>query len=229
MKNLIQLTAICTFILLINIAKLYSCSIVVSKCYPTRGFAPLRTQFHLILDDKDSILDIDWDFGDGSSGHNIFGFNLLKDTLITHTYFDPSPDTTKDYIPKVTIRYRNGKKCIATYSGIIIVFDKLNEKSYLVSPSSQCINGNDFCFSDTFSRTFNIYNQAKYNWDFGDGTKDSDVNMVCHSYSKTGVYNATLKLSYGEACSDSVKYKLNVLSDTSLAIAMVYNKGTVFI
>ena len=219
MKNQIRIFIILLFVLLIQIDRIHACGVIVSKGYPTRGCAPLVTQLQVISDSADSIVAINWNFRNDS--YNYFGYSL-KDTIIKHTFLKYST-----YYPTVTIKYKNGTKCIATYDSIV-VYGKPHADAHLISNATQCIHGNSFCFADTLDTISNSKSPVHYYWDFGNGLKDSDISSLCYTYPKTGAYRVLFKVVDANGCLDSTKFKINVLSDSSLAIALVYNKGCVF-
>ena len=55
-----------------------------------------------------------------------------------------------------------------------------------------------------------------FDWDFGDGSTSQDVNPS-HTYSSSGPYLVTLKLSVNN-CKDSVSYLLEVWDNPNISI-----------
>ena len=157
-----------------------------------------------------------WSFGDGTKNSN-----PKADSIVLHNYDNYSKDTSKDFVPSVTITFSDGTTCSTTYSGLILVYDKPNVKIYLGSLMAQCIYTNSFCFTDSSTGGRNIKSKVlKYNWDFGDGSYDSIKKPACHSFTKTGIHTVSLKVYDDSGCTNTGTKNVYVISDTSIVFAL---------
>lgn len=78
--------------------------------------------------------------------------------------------------------------------------------SFSVNDNQQCLLGNQFVFTNSSTNTLP---QATYTWDFGDGSRDSIVN-VSHSFSNSGSYWVWMTV-HNLGCTRSVGHYIHVI------------------
>ena len=127
--------------------------------------------------------DVSWQFGDGNSSSS---FNP------THTY------KTSGLI-NVTLNIKSTYGCLATVTKSVSVF-AAPKAAFSINDNGQCINGNDFAYTDNSTITTGSLTRA---WSFGDGSNSTTTNPN-KSYAGTGNFNVKLVVSSTNGCKDSV-------------------------
>ena len=123
-----------------------------------------------------------WDFGDGTGGVG---------TTITHTYYT---DTTATPIMLV----EDDKGCVVPVtSNTNIQIQPLPDPSFTADRTQVCL-GELVTFTNTSTSKRSI---TDFFWDFGDGTTSS-VSNPQHTYTDTGTYLVTLRLTTVDGCTD---------------------------
>jgi gliding motility-associated-like protein len=154
-----------------------------------------------------------WEFGDGGTDTN---FNTV------HSYI--KQDSFKVKLTTVSnLGCRDSMyKTVKLISAPVSVFS--------VADSIQCLNGNNFTFSN-LGITNNPLN-TKYKWYFGDGNTDTSINPI-HSYALDSKYTVSLVAEFTALCRDSLSKTLEVLpspmADYSVNKNPQYLKGNKFI
>ncbi|TNE82412.1 MAG: PKD domain-containing protein [Bacteroidetes bacterium] len=124
-----------------------------------------------------------WDLGDGSAStdeHPVYSF-LAHDTLTS------------------TLYAYSGFGCYDTTQRTIIVLPK-PEMSFTVNDTGQCINGNDFIFTNQSTID---YGSLTYLWDLKDGSTFTTTD-VQHTYAAHNTYGVQLNATSNVGCSDSL-------------------------
>jgi gliding motility-associated-like protein len=130
-----------------------------------------------------------WDFGDGNS-------DTARNPV--HSY-----SKAGQYI--VVLHSTTIQGCSDSISKIIKVFGQ-PDILFSINDSNQCINGNTFIISNTTTGS------NKYQWDMGDGFKDTTTNIT-HTYTSTGNYTIKLVVKTINNCIDSFQKVIMVLSE----------------
>ena len=207
-----------------------SCEIQIINGTTNHGCAPLRVDFRVTNPSGKTISSVQWNFGDG--GKNT---NPKSDSTLSYIYLKYSKDTTKDYVPTVTVTYSDGTTCSATYNGIIKVWDNPVAKINLPSNAVQCLKDNKYCYTQASKKSRNGFDIVRYAWDFGDGTVDTgDVTSGspapnpnigvdkngCYGYQTTGSYNVKLVVTDARGCSskDEIDGKIKILPNLIVSI-----------
>jgi len=139
-------------------------------------------------------LTYDWDFGDGSAHYNGF-------TPQPHIYtYKNSPYT-------VTLTATNpATDCPGTITKTsYIIVNPPPGVDFVVKPDSITkIPNYHFAFDDITSG-----NPVAWHWDFGDGHTDNGQNPG-HTYSDTGTYKVTLRVTSREGCDSLISHKVQI-------------------
>lgn len=148
-------------------------------------------RFDATTNGADSLI---WDFGDGT---------ILQTQLKTvfHTYTAPGI-----YIPSLILQSVNG--CQSPIAATDTVRIEMINAGFTHSQIKVCGN-TTLSFTDTSYAYFGI---ASRQWNFGDGTTASGVN-VSHSYASSGTYNVRLIITGTSGCIDTVIKPVIVVVD----------------
>ncbi|MEO6720414.1 MAG: PKD domain-containing protein [Ferruginibacter sp.] len=131
-----------------------------------------------------------WNFGDGSVADSVRNF-------ATHVYKTSGTYT----VTLITTSVLNCKDTLV--KSMYIRVNGPTAKFTTALPGS-CLNST-ILFNDS-SKTDGIHPIQSWEWNYGDGiTEVLTAAPFQHSYSKTGIYNVTLKVTDSEGCSDSFK------------------------
>jgi len=152
------------------------------------------------VDNTPDQITYNWDFGDGTSAE---GAQVTK-----------SFDKGGTYNIQLVVDDNAGTTCSTDSAGKLITINT-NPVANAGKDIDFCLQHNrDYRVSFDGSGSTDIDGDSlTYNWDFGDGTGDSGVN-VTHVYPRGGEYVATLSIDdgFGSVCSshtDTVKVTLN--------------------
>jgi PKD repeat protein len=145
------------------------------------------------------IVRFEWDFGDGAStrGEQVF-----------HTYDQPG-----EYRVKLTVTDRNGLRDSTRVS--IDLKDDLSETEApnAVMNAPTAARAGDTLNFDA-SRSTSVSSIIAYQWNFGDGS-GAEGRTVNHSYSKPGLYNASLTVVAQNGLRNSVNQTIRIDSAVS--------------
>lgn len=148
--------------------------------------------------DKSSsnIVEWSWNFGDDST-------SALQNP--EHTYL-----TSGIYTVTLTVKYASG--CEASISKDVKVNVSTNlSADFIVNTQVQCLEGNEFLFTDKTTITTEGHSVSNWLWNFGDGNTSTDRNPN-HTYDTAGTYTVTLIVTEKPGNSkDSVKFTVNVI------------------
>jgi len=108
-----------------------------------------------------------------------------------------------NYIVKLVITSISG--CKDSVQNVVMVFPKPTA-DFSVNNSFQCEKGHLFVFTDASTIASGSLNR---NWDFGDGTNASGVNVL-RSYSASGTYQVKLTVASDYGCSDNITKSVTV-------------------
>jgi gliding motility-associated-like protein len=130
-----------------------------------------------------------WNFGDGNSATG---------TNASHSYI-----TAGSFNILLTATSDNG--CMDSLVRNITVHpDPL--ASFTVNNSGQCLNGNNFIFTNTSTISSGT---MTYLWNFGDGNTSTAINTN-HTYSAPGNFTVTLITTSDNGCSDTSVFAVSV-------------------
>jgi PKD repeat protein len=138
--------------------------------------------------------DVFWQFGDGNSSNS---FNP------SYTY-----STAGTYNVILSVKSKDG--CTASITKTANSFAK-PKAGFSVNDDGQCINVNNFAFTDNSSIGSGTFTRS---WTFGDGGSSSNINPA-KTYSGSGNYAIKLVLNSTNGCKDS-----------ATSLVMVYPKPT---
>lgn len=131
-----------------------------------------------------------WEFGDGQS-------SLLSQPA--HHY---QQDDTFD----VKLIAVSNWDCRDSFIRRAVIFPK-PAGSFTVSPSGQCLSGNQFTFINTSQISSGSLNS--YLWNGGDGNNSNTVNYI-HSYSSADTFSVSLVAVSDQQCADTFSSKVIV-------------------
>ena len=164
----------------------------------TSGFAPLAVNFNAALssDPDGSIIEYRWNFGDGSPvglgqtiNHTFASVGLFNvvltvkdDSLATHTF--PMTIVTQQ-APNISPVARIIATPTVGFPGLLVQFNGRNSND----PDGSLV---------------------KYEWDFGDGSPNSLLDIVSHIYLNNGIYFATLTVTDNLGATHSATQQITV-------------------
>lgn len=128
-----------------------------------------------------------WSFGDGGTS---------TATNPTYTYSSAGPVTVKLVVT-------NGSGCKDSASSALTVLPKPTS-SFTINTVAQCVNGNNFSFTNT-----SIGSIASYNWSFGNGNTSNLANAT-QVYSTNGSFPVKLIATGTNGCKDSTTQNVTV-------------------
>jgi len=144
---------------------------------------------------------VKWDFGDGDTASGV---------TVGHKYV-----TTGTYTVTMTMLGSTGckkvvKETVKVYPVPVVQFCPIDVLNNCIN--SQCLRGNIFKFKSTSYIANGSINQ--YDWDFGDGNKQSGtaLNSVDYTYKNAGSYTAKLTLKSDNGCINQGDYTIVVKS-----------------
>ncbi len=142
-----------------------------------------------------------WNFGDGNI---VNGGNTQN-----HTYTSVGSYTVKHFV------YNASSTCSDSATQVVTFFATPVSGINSVSSNSQCLNINNFLFTD------NSINAVTHSWNFGDGTSSTLANPPSHSYTTSGIY--TVKhIAFNSTCKDSTIINVSVLASPNAAFTANY-------
>lgn len=133
---------------------------------------------------SDSLVDWQWDFGDGS---------ISNDTNPTHVYTDTG-------VFLVQLQVASAAGCINSLSQNIQVINQVPVASFNMS-AKRALPGEGIEFENTSSMFSTAY------WDYGDGNTSTSVSPI-YSFSDTGIFSVLLVVTNDIGCSDSVREEI---------------------
>lgn len=136
-----------------------------------------------------SIVDWQWDFGDGNTGTG---------TTVNHSYTSPNTYNVKLVVTAATGCKDSITKQVTVATMPVALFS---------APPAQCRNGNNFTFTSNSSVATGTL--AAHQWDFGDGNTGSGVT-VSHSYNLEGQFNVRLIAVTADGCKDTITRSVTV-------------------
>ncbi len=166
----------------------------------TQGTAPLAINFDASdsIDPDGDTLTYHWDFGNGDTA-----------TGVTTSYIFNEPG---DQNITLTVSDGNGKSDTAMTVIVILTPDIGLKANFSATPVSGTIPL--LVNFDSSSSIFSIGSAINYFWDFGDGTT-SDLANPSHTYTQSGSYAVSLRISDG------------IHSDTSKPVTLTAIESTV--
>ena len=147
------------------------------------GCKTLTTSFKAVTTEQ--IVSYNWNFGDGST---------YTDAEPVHTYTAPGT-----YQVKMTYTTKKGCTGTAYFNGIKVY--QQPDIDFTASRTTICANS-----SVVFNATLTPdqgYTDLRLFWDFGDGVRYNDDEVVQHWYSRPGTYTVSVTVFNGN-CSDTV-------------------------
>lgn len=133
-----------------------------------------------------------WDYGDGSK---TTGKNPKSLSYPTANYYT---------VQLIASSYLNN--CVDTLDKIIVVAPHATP-DYTIDNDSQCLRTNKFTFTNLSKVKFGT---LKYNWNFGDNTKDTATNPV-KKYNNGSNYSVKLVAITNYDCKDSVSKPIVII------------------
>jgi gliding motility-associated-like protein len=130
-----------------------------------------------------------WDFGDG---------NFSTTPGPSHVYA-----VAGNY--RVKLYGTTNNSCVDSFFVDVVVHPKPTPL-FSVNQAVQCLNGNDFAFTNNSGIS---KGSMSYNWNFGDGFVSAATNPS-HSYLFSGPFTVMLVVSSAEGCKDSIPMNLLV-------------------
>jgi gliding motility-associated-like protein len=144
-------------------------------------------------------LTYNWDFGDATS------------SSIQH----PSKIYTSSDTFDITFTVTSDQGCDSTVTGIVIV-NPNPVASFTTNDSTQCINGNQFIFTNTSTiASGNVF----YNWEFGNGGTSSAVNGSV-IYITTDTFFVKVTATSDKNCVDSARKTVYVYPKPTITFAV---------
>ena len=133
-----------------------------------------------------------WDYGDGSktTGKNAKSLSY----------------PTADYYTVGLIAHSYLNNCVDTLEKIIVVAPHASP-NYTIDNDSQCLRTNVFKFTNQSTLKFGT---LKYNWNFGDNTKDTATNPV-KKYTNGSNYSVKMVATTNYNCKDSINKPLVII------------------
>ena len=126
--------------------------------------------------------DAQWQFGDGSSSNS---FNPTYNYSASGTY-------------NVILNVKSINGCVSSVTKAVNVFSA-PKASFSVNDIGQCINGNNFVFTDNSTISSGTFTRA---WALGDGSTSTAANPT-KNYASSGAYNVKLIVTGNNGCKDS--------------------------
>ncbi len=165
-----------------------------NQCLPGNNFTFTNTSSVTF-----GTLSFSWTFGDGGTSTAVSP---------SHSYAAAGTYTVR------LIATSNGG-CIDSLKQNVVVSPKPSP-AFAVNTSSQCVNGNNFTFSNNSSISSGSMN---YRWTFGDGGTSTAINSV-HTYAAVGTYVVTLIATSNAGCIDSIKQSVTVNAKPVVALSV---------
>jgi PKD repeat protein len=142
-----------------------------------------------------------WDFGDGNT-------STVKNP--THTYTNSGI-----YVVELTVTTDDGCTAKVRREIKVNVTTTLNA-DFVVNAQTQCLDDNEFIFTDKSTITTDGHAITAWVWDFGDGNTSTAQNPS-HTYVSTGTYTVTLTVTESPGNSqNSIKYTINVIGSPEI-------------
>ncbi|MDB5222033.1 MAG: hypothetical protein JWN83_700 [Chitinophagaceae bacterium] len=167
------------------------------------GCNPLKTDFIGTSQDDISFI---WDFNDGAT-------SSTTDSAVSHTYTNPG-----FYLPKMILVDKSGCQVPIVGTDTIKVY---GVKADFSSTTTTLCDSGYVTFTE-HSNSNDII--TTYLWSFGDGSTSTQQNPV-HSYSSTGIYNTTLKVTTNAGCTDTAIAPTPIKIVASPKIGIASNNG----
>ncbi|RFS24698.1 PKD domain-containing protein [Chitinophaga silvatica] len=118
-------------------------------------------------------------------------------------------NTTNAPIPVVYTYTITANGC-SSVQNVTVVVNPLPAANFNINDPSQCLNGNNFIFTNTSSA-------GTYNWNLGDGTVATTTN-VTHTYRTDGTFNVKLTVQSATGCVDTSITKQVTVTPSPVAI-----------
>jgi PKD repeat protein len=126
-----------------------------------------------------AIVSYSWDFGDGTSGTGI---------TATHRY-----SAAGTYLARLTVTDTNGVSNQSAAQAVPVGSGAGPTADFLFNPSTVVV-GQTIFFNGTTSTAGQGHTIARYDWNFGDGSRRSG-STVSKSYSTAGIYSVVLTVT----------------------------------
>ena len=137
----------------------------------------------LFTDTSSAVTNRKWNFGNGINDTSVIS-NPTKNYLVANTY-------------TIVLVVKNGNNCSDSAIKTITVNPK-PKAGFIINNPTQCINGNNFLFTDTSSAVTNR------KWNLGNGINDTSViSNPTKNYLVANTYSIVLVIKNGNNCSDS--------------------------
>ena len=120
-----------------------------------------------------------WDFGDNTTGTGI---------TATHQYSTPGT-----YLARLTVTDSNGASNQSAAQSVVVGGGAAPSADFITNPSSPLV-GQTIFFNGSTSAAGTGHRIARYDWDFGDGTRRSGVS-VSKAYTTAGNYSVVLTVT----------------------------------
>ena len=120
-----------------------------------------------------------WDFGDNTSGTGI---------TATHQYATPGT-----YLARLTVTDSNGASNQSAAQSVVVGGGAAPTADFITNPLSPLV-GQTIFFNGSTSTAGTGHRIARYDWDFGDGSKRSGVS-VSKAYTTAGNYSVVLTVT----------------------------------
>ena len=120
-----------------------------------------------------------WDFGDNTSGTGV---------IATHQYTSPGT-----YLARLTVTDSNGISNQSATQAVVVAGGAAPTAAFVFSPGTPRV-GQTIFFNGTPSSAGEGHRIARYDWDFGDGSRRSGAS-VSRSYSTEGTYSVALTVT----------------------------------
>lgn len=121
------------------------------------------------------------------------------------TLLNPSHVYGKYGVFKVSLIQQSNFNCADTYSRNVEVYP-MPKAAYTVNIAGQCLNNNNFAFSNNSTIPYGTIN---YNWLFGDGNNTTTTSPA-HTYLNYGSYTTTLQAMSAAGCGDTTNLPVTV-------------------
>lgn len=140
-----------------------------------------------------------WDFGDGVTATS---------TNAVHNYA-----SSGSFNVKLVVTSNNG--CQDSLIINVNVFPNPSA-AFTINNSNQCINGNNFVFTNTSILSSGT---MTYNWNFGDGNSATSTNAI-HTYAIAGIYPVTLIATSNNGCADTSIMNVTVAAKPTVSFTI---------
>ena len=142
-------------------------------------------------------------------------YQWLKDGNMIIGATDIQYTATETGIYRAVVTNSNG--CSDTTRQVAITINPLPASNFTISNPSQCLNENNFIFTNTSTISSGT---MLYAWDFGDGSS-STSRSPSKKYNRSGTYTIKLVSTSNNLCVDSISKQITVLADADSSISVL--------